>query len=285
MTLIQSMKDICNEVGVEEPSYVIGSTDERVKKLLSLARRVGNDLRAAVRWPELARIGSITLVASQAGYALPGDFDRPITDTWVNTSSDWPLYGPVTESEWAASQLMGASAVLDQEFRIMGCSSSQIQIFPTPTSGEAGEIVTFEYRSRNVFRPRTWYSGMVVTNASYCFYNGYYFYAATGGTTGATAPTPTGLNDGGVVWTLFTGAYDRPLADTDEIVIDVDLWELGVQWNYKASVDLPYEHLAKKYFNTLATIGSKLRGARTLYLGAKVNNGPNFNVPETGYGV
>jgi hypothetical protein len=271
------LQRVCNEVGLPEPTLVISSTDRQVKQLLSIVYRVGNDLRDA-SWPRLQKEHTITLVAGQEAYPFPSDYDFDISETHWNKSSTNSLIGPLSPSEWQSLKNDHiTSNITNYHFRIKGAGTNQFFIDPVPTATDAGQILVFEYQSLNWIRPRTWTASTVFDPGSYCSFNGVFFRTSAGGNSGATPPTPTALNDGGVTWVVVTSPYTAFAADSDEFEIDEDLVGLGVQWNYLASKGLPYAHLENKYRGDLQVSRAKSQGGETLSLA------PGWSLYGSGY--
>ncbi len=266
MSLLSMFQRVCNETGItSEPTLVVTSTNRDIKQLLAITYRVGNDLRKHC-WSKLQKDASITLVDGQEAYALPTDLDWEIAETHWDQTNNWPLLGPLTPSEWQSLQNdIVSSSEFERKFRVKGYATNQFYIDPIPDSNTAGDILTYEYQSLNWIRPRTWTASTVFTAGSYCFYNGYYFSTVAGGTSGSTAPTPSGLNDGGVTWVQFSGVYSFT-ADTDEFILNEELIGLGVQWNYLAAKGQPYVHLEQKYNRDLQVEKAKANGAEIISL-------------------
>ena len=280
------LQAVCKEVALTPPSFVLSATDKQTISLVAITNRVGNDLRTRL-WPKLNKTHTITLVAGQAAYALPADFDQQVFDTHWDTQNRFPLWGPVSNSTWELIQnSLVSTSQFDRKFILKGMASNQFYIDPVPSASDAGQIMLFEYQSVNWIRPKTWTASTVFAAATYCFYNGYYFYTSAGGVTGTTPPTPSGLNDGGITWSEFTEPYTEFTADTDEFNIEEALVGLGVQWNYLASRGLPYQHLETKYKVDESTSFTKARGATKLSLvpGRWRMGRPWPNVRETGFG-
>lgn len=287
MSLLSTIQAVCNEVGIPEPTSVIDSTDRAVIQLLSIAHRVGNDLRQHL-WAELTRQHSFTLTSGTASYALPVDFDQAYYNTHWNQDEVWPLNGPYSPSDWAELTNGLVSAGITNNFRLKGYTASQFFIYPTPDSGNAGQTLVYEYQSKNWVRPRIWTASTVYAAGSYTFYNGNYYSTTLGGTTGSTPPTHTSssASDGGVSWTYYSGLYSEYLADTDCSHLDEFLVGLGVQWNYLAAKGLPYLHLKEKYEKDKRSALPKLPGGGVIDLLGNYGEDVNrfFNTPDTGYG-
>lgn len=286
MALLDMLQAVCNEVGLPEPTAVVTSSDRQVQQLLATVHRVLNDLKQ-VQWAELTRLHEITLADGVDSYALPADFDFRIFETQWNQDKNWPLFGPYGPKEWQEIKQSGIAPAISQRFRFKGYTSKQFFIDPVPTSSEDGQVVSFEYQSKNIIRPRIWSASALYTAGAYTFYDGNYYTTTLGGTTGATPPTHTtgSVSDGGVTWSYTDEAYTSYLADTDVCHVDEFLVGLGVQWNYLASKGLPYQHLEQKFNRDIRSTVPKLPGASIIYLdGRSENDLPMVIVPETGFG-
>lgn len=150
-TLLQHIKDACDEIGIGRPAAVIGSTDRTTQRLLTYSNREGRDLMRAVRWTILQRLHTFTTTASTAEYSLPSDFDRIIQSTEWDRAKYEPLIGPLSPQRWQQikSGLVG-SGVVGRRYRVYRSDSSATRTFridPTPTT--AGDTLAFEYISKN----------------------------------------------------------------------------------------------------------------------------------------
>lgn len=229
-TLIENVQAVANEAGYTVASTVIGSTDTTTKQILAIANRVNKEMANQYAWPQLDGSGSITLVASQASYALPGDFSSYHYETFWNQSTRYRVLGPMSPQEYADIRGFGLTPTTYQNFQLRGISNSQLLINPTPGATTAGEIIIFEYVADRSVRPRTWVTTTVFAAGSYCFNNGNYYKTVLGGTSGATAPTHTSgtVTDGAVLWAYYSGAYNTFLADTDLSVLNSETLQLGM---------------------------------------------------------
>lgn len=263
MALLQMFQDLCNEIGIQEPSLVVSSTDRTVKQLLALAYRVGDEL-LGYEWPQLQRQHTITLVPGQEAYPLPGDFDRHIFDTHWSKSDRWKLVGPLNPGEWQYVKNAVVGLAYSYRYRLKGVGTNQFFVDPVPTAADAGRELVFEYVSSNWLRPRLWTANTIFGAGSYCFSDGVYYRTTLGGTSGSTAPTPLALNDGGVTWQVYSGLYERFVADTDTTLMPEKLVALGIQWRFLASKKLEYEELKQEFYRTVPEEVAKLKGAQTL---------------------
>lgn len=147
MSLLSVVQNVCKEIGLASPSSVIGNTDKQVIQLLALLNRAGRNRRDENFWPMLVRDTTITLVDGTADYSLPTDFNMAVAGTHFDQTSDWALIGPIDAEEWTHWN-QGISAPPSRSlFRIKGFGSAKVYIFPTPDSGNAGDIYGYEYQS------------------------------------------------------------------------------------------------------------------------------------------
>lgn len=230
MTLLTAVTNVANECGYSIDTVAYASTDVTTKQLVAMAQRIADKMFRYHPWTKLRSAGTITLATSTASYALPSDFSYYHRDTFWNSSTNWRVLGPMTPQEYAEIVGSGRDLVSYQRFQLRGMANKRLYISPTPTSSDNGDTVIFEYIAARPIRPRTWTASLAVTSGSYIFYNGNYYTAGSSATTGATPPTHTSgsASDGVVTWTYYSGAYDRFLADTDEMVLSQSTLELGM---------------------------------------------------------
>ena len=230
--IIENIGDECGYSVVT--TDIVNSTDVTTKMLLGMCNRVANEMAQAYLWPQLNKSGSITLVDSQGTYALPADFSNYHFDTFWNQSDQWRVFGPLTPQQYAERQGYGDNLSVYDEFTFRGITNNQLLIYPTPGSGNAGNVIIFEYFADRPIRPRTWETGQAVVSGDYTFYNGTYYTATTTGTTGGSDPTA----DTGVTWTEYTGKYRKFLKDTDVCVLNERILEQGVMERFAVKKQL-----------------------------------------------
>jgi len=232
VALLDIVQAVANEAGYSaDQNKVIGSTDQTTIQLLAICNRLIKEIADEYPWPVLQKEGTITLVNGQATYAWPGDINYQFAETFWNRTQSWPLYGPYTphDRQYLKSGIIEAYPF--QRFGIRGMSDSVIEIDPTPTAAEAGQVLAFEYAADRAVKPRTWQQGQTIAAVGeYTFYNGNYYRSTNSGTTGATPPTHTSSSDsdGAITWEYYSGKYNKFLADTDEPVVAASVFELGV---------------------------------------------------------
>lgn len=291
MTILEIIQDVCSELSLPRPTSVIGNTDLTITQLLAQAHDDIDQMRRAYDWPELHRTATVTLVTSQANYALPADYAKQVPRTHWDGTNDRELIGPVSAQEWQYLQnsVLGASG-LTTYFRVKGIASNQLYLSPTPTSAENGQTRTYEYIAKTCVRPKTWVTGTTFTAGSYCFYNGNIYYTTAGGVSGATAPTHTSgtASDLGISWEYYSEPYTKYRADTDIPLLDNEVHKKGIRWRWLASKSMAHSDVKADHAMMLQQAKTNLTGARTLNLAGNCEDGPRLisllNVPDSGYG-
>jgi len=213
----------------------------------------------AYNWPKLFKSHSITLVASQATYALPGDFSFYHWETFWNQSTQWKVYGAMSQQQFGENIGYGNLATTYDQFQIRGMTDSEITIYPTPGADTAGHIVTFQYTSARPVRPRLWTDSTALVIGAYVFHNGNYYTADSSFTTGASAPTHTTGSVGSL--TFYSGEYQSFLADTDVCLLSERVLEQGVMERFASIKQLAVQNL---FANQLEEEFGKVRQGKVL---------------------
>lgn len=145
-TILQVCQDVADEVGVEHPSTIYGSTGNTARRLYQATVQTARELLRRVDWAVLQKEHTFDTVASQAAYALPSDYDRMIPHTQWDRHNYWRMIGPWSPQDW---QWFESGIVVRgprRRYRLKPESGTkEIFIFPTPSS--AGETLVFEYIS------------------------------------------------------------------------------------------------------------------------------------------
>ena len=141
MTILQMVKDACDELTLTRPSVVLASTDPQTLQLLRLAQNEGRSLSKRHDWQNITSEHTFSTVTEAAQTSsIPADFSRLIPETMFNRTLARRIWGPVDPQEWQETQATVTTQV-DPSFRIRGGS---ILITPTPT---ASQSVYYEYIS------------------------------------------------------------------------------------------------------------------------------------------
>lgn len=229
-TLLGMCQNVAVRAGYQSPTAIVGVTSDLQRQLLAFANEVIQRAANKYEWPKLIKEYTFTLSTSVPSYALPADINRIITETAWDRGTAWPLTGPLSAQEWQQFKSGTTQASIPRRFRVKGMEDEEFFIDPTPSSADNGLTMAFEYLSDRPVRPKTWVASTAFAAASYCFYDGRYYYTGAGGTTSTTAPTHTTgtATDGTVTWAYYSGAYNAFLADTDIPNIDPLAIEQGL---------------------------------------------------------
>lgn len=272
MSLLSVMKDVARQLGLSEPSTVVSSTDPTTVQLLSLLQKdLQEEIKAAHVWPQLIRVHSFTLATDTAAYALPADFDSFQYETHWDQSNNWLLDGPVSPTEWNLRKYGTLTTAPRLRFRVQGFADDELYLHPTPGSGDSGNTVSFEYLSRTWIRPKSWVTATAFAASSYCWNDGNIYQTASGGTTGATAPTHTtgSASDGTVTWTFVAHPYEEFVADTDEFIIPEQVIRTGLIYFWRETHGLDTPYFRDKFERAMRSFVVKKRGARSFNLTGK----------------
>lgn len=282
MSLLTVVQNASVAIGLDEPSLVIGSTETQVKRLLRLLYEVGDEVIRTYDPNELIKTHTITLVASQNTYALPGDFRRAIFQTHWDNTSDTPLVGPMSAQKWESFLNATTGSTVEWYWRVYGAGTQQFVVYPTPATGDAGTTLTFEYISTQWFLPPAWANGVVVTSGTYRSYDGNAYLASTTGITSGTKPA----DDTGVTFALSTTPYTTFLYDADIPLLDSMLLSYGLGYYFLRSKSLPLQGRDAQFYAKLDEIKIAKTGSSVINLSGGDDDLRLLditNLPLTGY--
>lgn len=144
MTLLSICVDTATEIGIPEPSSIVGNVDPNALKLLRYANKVGNSLMKKVEWQALRAEQTFTSLATETQTGiLPDDFDRICRETFWNRSDRILISGPVSATRW---QSLKATSYNDTSNPLFAYRGDNLLVQPTLA---AGKTLAFEYVSRN----------------------------------------------------------------------------------------------------------------------------------------
>lgn len=144
MTVIQTIQQAMTEVGLPKPTSVISNTEVTVQQFLALLNRCGNEMVVGYPWEQLVKTWTVPVVAGQASYSLPDDWNYFIDQTQWDQTNHWPLLGPKSAQEWQQLKSGVISSGPRMRYRIVG---ARFEIFPTP--GTPPPVITMEYVTVN----------------------------------------------------------------------------------------------------------------------------------------
>jgi hypothetical protein len=144
MTLLSICTDAADEIGITQPSSVVGNTAPDSQKLLRYANKVGRRLMKTVPWQIARKEQTFTALGqSEQTSILPSDFDRFIPETFWDRTNLFLVSGPITSVEWQGFVAGSYSDTSNRKFIYRGGS---VFILPAPAGGET---LAFEYVSKN----------------------------------------------------------------------------------------------------------------------------------------
>lgn len=145
-TFLQLIQQAANEIGIPEPSQIIGAQDEQSKQLLALAQREGKDFSVLANknggWQALHNEYTFTTVAAQQAYALPSDLEYFVQRTYWDDSYKWELLGPITAQE---KQILKYGVIASGPRRKFYVRSNQMYLDPIPET--TGDTIAYDYFS------------------------------------------------------------------------------------------------------------------------------------------
>lgn len=149
MTALTIVNNVQDQLGLTRSTVVAASTDPQVRQLLSLLNVEGKVLAKRWNWQALKQESTFTTVAAESQGAITtlagADFDRFINDSMWNRTQRRPVFGPVTDTDWAMAKAATSTSPFSS-FRMRG---NAIRFNPVPA---AGDTVAFEWMSKNAFQ-------------------------------------------------------------------------------------------------------------------------------------
>ena len=111
MTLLELVQQVCDELMIQRPQTVAGSTDPQIRQLLALLNRLGVDLSRQAQWQRLNREHILTTVAiNQTGNTVAGSNVITGIPSTVGITPQFGVNGPGT-TPFAQVTSVGANQV------------------------------------------------------------------------------------------------------------------------------------------------------------------------------
>lgn len=129
MTLLEIIKTVATEIGIEQPATATGSDPDMVK-LVRFINDAGCEAVRRVDWLVLRKVANLTGNGTASPYAIGTDFDRLPAGLSVAVAG-MPVRGSLTPDEWFSLDPVQGSS---RYFFLHGASLS---FYPFPRSGEA----------------------------------------------------------------------------------------------------------------------------------------------------
>lgn len=305
-TLLQLVASAANELGIPEPSQLVGAADDTSKQLLALANREGKEFSQMANknggWQKLHKEYTFTtsVITGLTGTTTSGSaIITGISSTSGISATTWALSGTgvpnaaFVQSVDSATQITmnlaaTASGAVSLTFGQIAYSlPSDFQYFVVKTFWDGSYrwqlLGPLEAQEKNVLkygispvgpRRRFWVKGNYLylnplpsNSTDFIAYD--YFSNAWCASSGGTAQTK---------WT----------ADTDTYYLDEDCFITGLKWRYLRAKGLDYTEEFDAYMKNVGQAMARDGGDRDLPLNAQsqdLNLLSNAQVPDTGYGA
>ena len=264
-TVLNIISGAAAEVGILA-GQTITASDTTTKRLVQGLNRVGRSLKREAPWASLVKRYPFRIKNGVSRYPLPPDWDGVVNSTMWDNSSHMYAFGTITSREYET--LVNSAAPLTsltRMYRFIG-STRNIEIVPTPAIEDEDEanLLVIEYRSSNWLRPGTkWAASTAYAVGNVVAAGDNVYKCTTAGTTGTTMPTEVAaeeIEDGTVVWTPIV--YDSVTADTDEVVLDRDLLQIGLIMQFLDNKGFNYDKYAQMYQQLKQTMIARDIGGR-----------------------
>ncbi len=159
MTVLTIAQTAADELGIDRPTALVGSTDPDSRQMLALLNREGSELVARYEWAACIRQEVVTLVSAQQNYQVPATFQRIIDDTMWDVTNRWPLIGPLSSEEWEMLQRGIIVSTPRMVWRLIGqvtgtyanaATPFYVAVMPIPSAN--GAQFSYEYLSNGFAR-------------------------------------------------------------------------------------------------------------------------------------
>jgi hypothetical protein len=141
MSLTTIIADSTAQIGIPNPTSIVGNSDTQARQLLRLAQLSGDTLLQDHTWGALIRRNTFVEAA------VFDDFDRfyPVSNLW-SVARSRPVAGPLNQEEW--TNLLVRDITQGEQYWTMYNGSIWIVPAPDPT-----DEFTFSYITSNWIRP------------------------------------------------------------------------------------------------------------------------------------
>jgi hypothetical protein len=235
MSLLTACQNVADEIGIAQPSSIIGNTDETATRLYRAAVRTGSIL-AKKPWHLLIKETTFSTSASEPQYSLPADYRSYVPETMWNQTTDQPVF-PITADKWALEKNAIVTTFYDRA-RLLGDDGNPdigrlITLHPTPT---ATETIYYQYWSTN------WITDQNGANEASSFT-----------TDNDLAIFDQDLWELGIMWRLLKNMGQPYFEEKTEFdrELEIALAQDGLQKNLRADANYPrYSNIPETGFGT-----------------------------------
>lgn len=185
----------CDEAKTPRPALVVNPTDTGDRQYVALLIGCCRELRASKYWTQLKREHVFQLEPFRRNYQLPIDFWSMLPATLWDRALTQRELGPLSDHDFVALSLSGVNVSSARHFRLFGpdinrnSGEGQFMIDPVPSAEDAGQLVSFEYVSKNLMLPPDWAPGAGYLLNDYVHVGGRIYKCSQLGTSSTVPPT------------------------------------------------------------------------------------------------
>lgn len=128
-TALAVVQQVAGELGLPQPTTLVGTTDVQSLQLLSMLQSAGNELLLYYPWEQFVVTQTLTLVPAQDEYAIPADLAYYRDQTQWDAVNHWPLLGPKSAQEWAWLKNSFVASLPRLRYRI---KNNKFCVYPPP---------------------------------------------------------------------------------------------------------------------------------------------------------
>lgn len=305
LTFLELVQQAANELGIPEPSQVIGATDDTSKQLLALAIREGKEFSQMAN-----KNGGWNKLHKEYTFKTNG-LENTTGDTTVGSAVVTNI--PDTSDIVAGMVMTGGSFVGRNEVLSVD-SATQVTVSTTASGTDTDVTISFGYDNYAIPSDLEYF-------ATKTFWDGSYRWQLLGPLEAQEKnvirygispvgprrrfwilnnrlyinPTPTNTTDT-IAYDYFSNAWcassggtaqTKWTADTDTYLLDEDCFILGLKWRYLRAKGLDYVQEYDTYMKAANRIMARDGAGRDLPMNAQatsINLLNSANVPDTGFG-
>jgi len=140
MSLLTICQDASDELGIERPTLIVGSSEETARRLYRLVNSVCLDLVARCEWQALRSTVTFVTVPQQLQPNVLNATDRIVPDTAWDRTNYFPLSGIASPIDWEAKTAFPLTAPARWFIRDSG---TNLRVYPPPAGGETYALEVF----------------------------------------------------------------------------------------------------------------------------------------------
>lgn len=304
-TFLELVQQAANELGLPEPSQIIGAVDDTSKQLLALSQREGKEFSQKAN-----KNGGWNILHKEYTFQTNGYTGF----TGNTTSGSAVITGMSSTTGIVAGMVITASNFVGRNVVVSVDSSTQVTMTNTANATSTGISMSFGYDRYDLPSDLEYF-------ATKTFWDGSYRWQLLGALEAQEKnvirygispvgprrrfwiidnkieinPVPTNRTDT-IAFDYFSNAWCKSsggtaqakwIADTDTYILDEDCFVLGLKWRFLRAKGLDYTQEYETYQNAANRIMARDGSGRDLPMNAQatsINLLNSTNVPDTGFG-